>query len=543
MNFRTTLILLVLVVAAGVAFFFTNRKASEDQTAQATGNEQKLLNVDSKDVSRLVITNADGKRTVLEKTGTNWSLLEPVKAPAKDFEVDALVNDLTGLQSRGQIDPSKKSASGLDHPSFTIELTGKNAAVTRLLIGDKPTLGDTLVVQLNNNKQLDVVAATIYKTLDKPASSYRKPQLVDVSQDQIRQLAITRGKSTIKLEKKGSEWQIVEPKAMPGDTSAINDLLFGITGLNATEFVTDDAAKAANFGLTRPRLTVTYSTAAPSTQPTTAPTSQPTGGVTIRFGDYEDVLNKILYAEVDQGPIAKVAATSEETFNKTPLDLRDKNIVSIDPQAVQRFTIQVNKPATTQPTTMPASMHEYAIERRKVEPAVLGPMLPPNVAPATQPASTQSASTQTAPTQVASTQTASTEPTTQPVAASQPATQPTSKWMFASGGQGDAEEGQVDALLAALHPLHVDKYLESPTPTTQPAGNYLLTIHLSDGKEYAFTFTDPGNNGKLIGHLDDLVFEADRSLIEKFDGDFKTKKAPAPTPSFGMPGGGSPFGG
>src|SRR5580765_5819047 len=99
MNFRTTLILLILVVAAGVAFFFTNRKASDDQTAQTTGSEHKLLNVDSKDVSRVVIANADGKRTVLEKTGANWKLVEPVKAAAKDFEVDSLVNELTGLQS------------------------------------------------------------------------------------------------------------------------------------------------------------------------------------------------------------------------------------------------------------------------------------------------------------------------------------------------------------------------------------------------------------------------------------------------------------
>src|SRR6266481_5558325 len=135
MNFRTTLLLLVLVVAAGIVVFVTNKKAPEggENAEKTSGAEHKLMDVDSKDVTRIAITNAEGKRTVLEKTGSNWSLVEPVKAGAKDFEVESLLSALTALQSRGQVDPSQKSAGGLDHPSFTIELTGKNAAVTKLL--------------------------------------------------------------------------------------------------------------------------------------------------------------------------------------------------------------------------------------------------------------------------------------------------------------------------------------------------------------------------------------------------------------------------
>jgi hypothetical protein len=161
------------------------------------------------------------------------------------------------------------------------------------------------------------------------------------------------------------------------------------------------------------------------------------------------------------------------------------------------------------------------------------------IVPTTQPASV--ATTQPATTQP-TTQVASTQPTTQPlVPVTQPATQPASKWFFASGGQGDAEEGQVAALLTALHPLRVDKYLEI-APTTQPAGSYTLAVHTTDGKDYTFRFTDPGAAGKVVGSYDDLTFEIDRSLLEKLTGDFKTKKPEfSPTPSFGGAGG-MPFG-
>src|SRR2546421_2420956 len=221
MNFRTTLVLLILVVAAGVAVYITQQRTSS-QTEQATpGNEHKLTDVDSKDITRVAITNSEGKKTVLEKSGADWKLVEPVKADAKSFEVDSLVNDIAGLQSRGQVDESQKAAGGLDHPSFVVELTGKNGKITKLQVGDKQPVGDTLLVLLDERKKPDVVSTSLYTSLDKPASNYRKAQLVEVSQDQIKQLMINKGKSTIKLEKSGSEWRIVEPKAMPADASAV----------------------------------------------------------------------------------------------------------------------------------------------------------------------------------------------------------------------------------------------------------------------------------------------------------------------------------
>jgi hypothetical protein len=532
MNFRTTLVLLILVVAAGIAVYITQQRTSSQTEQPTPGNEHKLTDLDSKDITRVAITNAEGKKTVLEKSGANWKLVEPVKAEAKSFEVDTLVNDIAGLQSRGQVDESQKAAGGLDHPSFVVELTGKNGKVTKLQVGDKQPVGDTLLVLLDDRKKPDVVSTSLYTNLDKPASNYRKAQLAEVSQDQIKQLTINKGKSTIKLEKSGAEWRITEPKAMPADSAAVSDLLFAITGLNATEFVSEDASKAANYGLTHPKITVSYSTQAPTTQPatnpttqgSTAPTTQPANVVTIKFGDYEDLLKRNIFAEVDQGPIAKVTASSETSFDKLALDLRNKEVVNIDPEKVQRLTLQINTAATTQPTTKPADLREFTIERIKEEPAVLGPMLP-TTQPTTQPA-------------VASTQ-PTTQPSTQPaLATTQPATQPASKWFFASGGQGDADEGQVTALLTSLHPLRAEKYLES-SPTTQPSGSYNLTIHTADGADFQLRFTDPGNSVKLIGSYNDLTFELDRTLVEKLTGDFKTKKPEAAPPSF-APGAGMP---
>ena len=144
---------------------------------------------------------------------------------------------------------------------------------------------------------------------------------------------------------------------------------------------------------------------------------------------------------------------------------------------------------------------------------------------------------------------APTGPTTQPTTGptTGPATQPAkppSKWVIASQGGADADEGQVDELLRSLNPLKATKYLET-APATQPTATHTLTIRTigaggAETNAYSLRVTDPGSTGTPTGGFENLAFELDRSLLEKLEGDFKTPKpAPPAAPPFGagFPGG------
>lgn len=509
MNFRTTLFLLILVAAvAGVSYFVMNRP----EKVVDTGAEHKLLSIDSSDVKRVAITSSDGTRIVLQKDGSNWKLTEPVSAPAKTFEADDLVRSLVSLQSRGQLDASKKQAGGLDKPSFVVELTTNADKTVKLSFGDKSTVGDTSYVLLDNSDRPDVVGNGIYEQLDKPASNYRDTRLVSASSDQIKQLSITHEGKTIKLEKTGENWEMTAPAKIPADTSAVTDLLSGITGLNADQFI-DSPGSPAKYSLTRPNVTVWFSTKAPSMA-----ASAPGAGEILRFGGYQDITKKNVFVSLNGSEVAVVPASAEKTFETNTLQLRNKDAVSIDPEKVSSIRILAVTHPTTQPTSRPAQTRELVIDRRQVVAPVLGPTLPTGAASAaTRPSST-------------------TQATTEP-AATPPAS--TSKWVFASGESGPADEGQVQALIDTFHPLHVIKYMAA---TKIPADLYTIVIHTIPakagdlGQEYAFNFYDVGANA--IGTYEDLTFEVDHSLIDKLKGDFKHKQAPAtPPPATPGPGG------
>ena len=518
MNFKTTILLLVVLAAVGAYFAVEHFKGQSPQTT--TQNTGKLLDIDSSNVKQVSITQPDGRKIALEKSGAQWRLTDPVNAPADTFAVEELLRQVTSLTPRGQLPADQKASVGLDHPNYVIQLTTTDGKSHTVSVGDKAQLSDAMYVLVDDHSAPDIVPSSAYDQFGKEADSYRSKKLVDVNNDQIQQIAIMQNGKTLKLEKQGTSWVITQPTEMPADSNEVSTLLFGLTDLNANEFVSKPGPPAA-YGLTHPEMTVWFSTVSPlhplespttrSTNvahdqtiaafDTTQPATEP-AGTTIAFGRFDSVLQKNVYAYVNNGPIVTVSTTSQNAFNKTALDLRDRKVVDIDPAQVESFTLAIDRPATTQPTTKPAEQHEYALARRQ-EKTVLGPTVP-----ATEP-TTQ----------------ASTQPATQPSLA---AAAPKSKWIIRSGGEGDANDAQVEALLGALHPLKADRYIEKNS-TTQPASNYTLTVHVGPGNghgpmDYTTRFTSPGATGAAVGSFNDLTFETDRTILDKLDVNFRGGK-------------------
>lgn len=507
MNFKTTILLIVLLAGAGAWLYFSHEPAKPDTDASATTSEgTKLVDIDAKDVTKIIVTPADGPEFAIEKQGDNWQLTKPVSAAAETFEVDSLIRAVTDARSRGEMDPSgaNAAATGLAKPRYHVQLVTAVKTVN-LAVGEKSAVGDTLYVQLDGNSQAQLIPTDLSDRLDKSADPYRKKNLVSATSDQIRQITIDRRDGKIVLQKSGENWQMIEPVKMPVDETAASDLVFAITGLRTETFA--DAASLAPTVFANPPVTVSFSAAAPITLPATAPATQ-SAWTTIQFGSSTDILRKNVYVTVaGSGVIGQVPMSDLDAFKKKPLDLRNKKAVDIDPDQVSRITIQTDVPSTTQPTTRPAVNMTVTLDRRKVNP-VLGPAfsLPttePTAGPSTNPAALPAV--------------AATGPSTAPAA-------PLSKWVVVSDSGSAADDAKVTSLLTAVHPLHADKYLES-APVTLPAGTYTLTIVTTapggSAVENKITLLDPGHDAPLLATYNGLTFETARTILTDLQGNWK----------------------
>jgi hypothetical protein len=388
-------------------------------------------------------------------------------------------------------------------------------------------------------------------------------------------------------------------------------MLSVVTGLRAEEFVTPNSPEASGAMIDQPRLAVWFSSEAPATQPTTgasaatapatAPATRP-AGTTVAFGQFADVEKEKVYVKVSPQPdVLAKASVSEWQWDRlaqaSPVTLRDRKVLDVDPERVERVAISIDKQATTQPTAKPAEKREVVLQRRRETPAtqqaadagagsdvVAGAEAQGDAVPASaalQPADTKAgpdastkagadasaktspdASAKTAPdasaakaaapaiteppitTTAPTTTTApSTSPSTGPATgpATAPAAPPT-KWVIASDPKGDADDAKVESLLQGLHPLRASKYLES-APTTPVTGTYIVRVSTNpygdqpaQSYELKLTETGTGSDAKVVGYYQDLVFEVDRFFLDRLTADFKKGSGPAPADGPGVPG-------
>src|SRR5437588_11711638 len=122
MNFKTTLILLIVLLGVGGYLFFTRDTGEPKPKAQ----EHRLLDIaEASEVTKLSIAPASGASITLEKKGGAWRLTQPLAAAADAQEVDPLVKSFVDLKSTAELE-SKEAASvktGLSSPQYTVTLT------------------------------------------------------------------------------------------------------------------------------------------------------------------------------------------------------------------------------------------------------------------------------------------------------------------------------------------------------------------------------------------------------------------------------------
>jgi hypothetical protein len=297
MNFKTTVILLVLLVGALTFFIVANRsdEGEEDPAKVArkdAENEKgrRLFDVAAVDVSKMVIRPGPGapagaKLVELSKADGQWQLVQPISTPADSFEGRNLVEAIADVRSTGSIDldDANRGNTGLAKPRYVVELTDAKGKVHKLTVGDRSALGHLYVATGDDTKTASLVTGGPLGerlgrgTTDKLVAAVRDKLVVrGVGAFDAKQIEIERGAGAcgrrcrraggrkLTLHKAGADWRLVSPADVPADTAEVSDILSTLTNLRAEEFTDEATAGSSGASFDRPRATVTVSTAAPA---------------------------------------------------------------------------------------------------------------------------------------------------------------------------------------------------------------------------------------------------------------------------------------
>ena len=199
-----------------------------------------------------------GARTVLSRRDGGFWLDVPVADRADDDKVHALLTELAGLQVSEFVDsPGSDSELGLTVPSAIIELdvVGTDEPL-RLELGGPTSEEDTRVYARAEGQRFRL-ESTLDEALARSLSEWRSAQLSHLEVYQINGGVFAGTGGEVSIARDGGDWRRGADKI---DFGPATDVLYALTGAEASEILDRPAASERGLPGAEPELSVTLTT-------------------------------------------------------------------------------------------------------------------------------------------------------------------------------------------------------------------------------------------------------------------------------------------
>src|SRR5437867_5925760 len=331
MNWRTTLVLAAITLGVFAYLRFVEMK--QPSTEEAKRQAQNVVKFDRNKINGIVIQNGDEK-VEMRRSDNRWRLETPIKDQADNSLIENLLSDLENWQKDGTIsakevdaDKTKLNEYGLHKAKLRLKLIGQDRP-PEILFGKDAALEGRMYVRFENSKETFLAKQTVKKDIDKKPEEFRDRKLTDLTIAQVRRVVLKTPAGEMELEKRDPHWNILKPLRARADDQKINDLIAQITTARIQQFVADDHGDLRLYGLVEPRGAITLFTQA----------DKP--GQLLQIGGIPEKEKDQTYVRFAlRGFVYTVPKKIEEILNTKPDDLRDRHLVRIDTNVLDRITI------------------------------------------------------------------------------------------------------------------------------------------------------------------------------------------------------------
>lgn len=331
MNWKTTVALFVIVFGLGLylKFYEMNRP----DTAEAAQQAQKVLNFDREKINRITIQNGDDKID-LRRTGDKWRLETPINDQADSSLISSLLFDLESWQKDTTIsakeieaDKNKLTEYGLTKPKMRLKLSGPGAPA-EILFGKDAAFEGKMYVRFDNSKEVLIVTQTVKKAIDKKPEDFRDRRLTDLLLGQVGRVVLKTPAGEMEVQKKNEHWDILKPLRARADDPKVNDLIAQVTNARIEQFVADDRGDLHPYGLAEPQGSITLFG------------QEDKKGQMLQIGAVPEKQKDQVYVRfTSRGFVYTLPEKIEEILKTKPDDLRDRHLVRIDTNILDRITI------------------------------------------------------------------------------------------------------------------------------------------------------------------------------------------------------------
>jgi hypothetical protein len=334
MRTRTTILLLILALGVGLYIkFYESKGPNTEEAKRQAGN---VVNLERDALDGIVIQNGDD-RIELRKQDQKWRIDAPFKDQADRGAVENLINDLDGWQkfdsiSAKEIEKNRNLLDeyGLSKGKLKLKLLGKNAP-PEITFGNDAALQGKMYVRVGDSGDVVVAPQSVRNDIAKKPEEFRDKKLTDLTTAQVVRALVKTTAGEMELEKKADHWEIVKPLRARGDDQKIGDMLAQITTAQIQQFVAEDRGDLRPYGLAEPRGSVTLF----AVEDKTGQTLQ----IGAPAGAAEKDKDQVYVRFTARNAVYTLPKKIEELLALKPADLRDRHLVRIDTNILDRITI------------------------------------------------------------------------------------------------------------------------------------------------------------------------------------------------------------
>jgi len=384
MSFKTTLVLLALVVIGAGLWYFAGQgepAVEEEDTGRPSERERRYVLAEqpkANDIVHLEIERPDQPRLVFErnekkdKSGQmeDWRMIDPLDSATENYVVNGPVTMLTGLQYERSFLPGAKDGvslaeAGLEPPRATFRLTDKEGKAYAFEIGKPVALSNDTYVRLGGKDEVFVVGRDMKRDVERKLNDYRAKRMMKLTAADARHVRIAHEGTTYDLTRgAGEEWVINEPVKTYARADKVKVLVNALGAVRVEEFIEDSPQSLGVYGLESPFLTISVTTEKreliveepevpedaeePTTQPIEPRFEVVTKTHALAVGEYADLNSETRYVKLpDQPWVASVTTQQLDKLIPKLADIRDPSVTRVKASAVTRLEIATDGTTAT----------------------------------------------------------------------------------------------------------------------------------------------------------------------------------------------------
>jgi uncharacterized protein DUF4340 len=368
MKTKTTLLLLLMVVALGLYIKFYESKGPN--TTDARQRAQNVVNFDREKLEGIVIQNGDDK-IELRRQDRKWRIEAPFKDQADGGAIENFLANLESWQKYDTIpakeivkDRSRLDEFGLSKAKLRLKLLGKEVPPEIVFGGDAAFEG-RMYVRFEGTDDVFLAGQSVRNDISKKPEEFRDKKLTDLTTTRVTRTLLKTTAGEMELEKKGDHWEIVKPLRARGDDQKIGDLLAQITTARIQQFVAEDRGDLHPYGLTEPRGSITLF--GNDNKSAGSPPGRGEQGQMLQIGGVpEDVKDQVYVRFAPRNAVYTLPKKIAEVLGTKPSDLRDRHLLRVDMNILDRITIEA---AGKGKTVLARKAESWTIASRNDQPA------------------------------------------------------------------------------------------------------------------------------------------------------------------------------